>query len=90
MSDEQSMVEKVARAIDPAIWLATSETPEEASRVQNLRNTSLYRARVAISAMWEPTQAMYDALSATGKMWRDLDSQTVWQTYIDAALKDAP
>jgi hypothetical protein len=43
-------------------------------------------ARLAISAMREATQEQYDALCATDKVWRDLDSKTVWQTYIDAAL----
>lgn len=45
-------------------------------------------ARAVIEAIREPTQGQYDALSATNKLWRDLDSTTVWQTYIDAALKD--
>ena len=44
-------------------------------------------ARAAIAAMREPTNEQYEALSATGKMWRELDSRTVWQTYIDAALE---
>jgi len=38
--------------------------------------------------MREPTEEQYEALSATGKMWRELDSKTVWQTYIDAALEE--
>lgn len=44
-------------------------------------------AKAAIAAMREPTDEQYEALSATGKMWRELDSKTVWQTYIDAALE---
>lgn len=42
-------------------------------------------ARIAIRSMREVTQGQADALSATDKMWKDLNSQTVWQTYIDAA-----
>lgn len=44
--------------------------------------------RAVLTAMREPTQAQYDALCATDKMWRELDSKTVWQTYIDALLSD--
>lgn len=40
--------------------------------------------KAVVMAMREPTQAQYDALCATNKVWRDLDSLTVWQTYIDA------
>jgi hypothetical protein len=43
--------------------------------------------RAVLLAAREPTESQYDALCATDKMWRDLDSKTVWQTYIDALLK---
>lgn len=43
-------------------------------------------AKAAIEAMREPTEVQYEALCATGLMWRDLNSTKVWQTYIDAAL----
>lgn len=47
--------------------------------------------RAILLAMREPTAAQYDALCATGKMWGELDSKTVWQTYIDSILAgDAP
>lgn len=39
-------------------------------------------------AMREPTQAQYDALCATDKMWREQTSRTVWTTYIDAYLNE--
>ena len=39
-----------------------------------------------LTAMREPTQEQYDALCATDKVWRELDSKTVWQTYVDALL----
>lgn len=77
------MVERVAMAIhvtmDAPAWDRTSVLTRDVMRV---------RARAAIAAMREPTEDMRDALSATGKMWRELNSETVWQTYIDAALKD--
>lgn len=83
------MVERVARAvadevrrqrIAPEIWSAVfgeEIPPTDMGAV----------ARAAIAAMREPTQAQYEALSATNKMWRELDSRTVWQIYIDAALQ---
>ncbi len=47
-------------------------------------------ARAAIEAMREPTDEQYNALSATNKLWSELNSETVWKTYIDAALKEHP
>lgn len=41
-----------------------------------------------VKAMRDPTQAQYDALCATNKVWRDLDSLTIWQTYVDAIVGD--
>lgn len=35
-----------------------------------------------------PTESMLDAVSATGKMWRDLSSREVWQAMIDQAIKE--
>lgn len=64
-----------------------------ADKIRELQKTDFadpwFIARVAIEAMREPTRAQYDALCATHKLWRELDSKTVWQTYIDAALRDA-
>lgn len=37
--------------------------------------------------MMKPSYGMYEALCNTGKVWRELDSQAVWQTYIQA-IKD--
>lgn len=45
------------------------------------------KARAAIEAMREMTPEMYEALSATGKMWREMDSREVYTTLIDGALK---
>lgn len=44
-------------------------------------------ARAAIKSMREPTQEMYDALSAKDKLWREINSTEVWQAFIDGALK---
>jgi hypothetical protein len=69
------MIERVAKAINDAMLQHGDYKPDEL-------------ARAAIAAMREPTNEQYEALSATGKMWRELDSRTVWQTYIDAALEE--
>lgn len=42
-------------------------------------------ARAAIRAMREPPAESWDAMASAGKMWRELNSTTVWQTFIDAA-----
>ena len=44
--------------------------------------------RAMIGAMREPTEIQYNALSDTGKLWRDLNSYTVWTTYIDALINE--
>jgi hypothetical protein len=44
-------------------------------------------ARVALMTLRDPNAAMYDALSAKDKMWRDTNSTEVWQAFIDGALK---
>lgn len=44
-------------------------------------------ARAVIQAMKEPTQAQFDALSATDKLWRELDSRAVYEAMIDGALR---
>lgn len=46
---------------------------------------SLRIARAAIRAMREPAPEFFDALAATDKMWRELNSTIVWRTFIDAA-----
>lgn len=79
------MIERVARAI-----FATGDDIPEADFVyhsfEDSRTSWEALARAAIAAMREPTEEQYDALCATDKMWRELTSRIVWQTYIDAAL----
>ncbi len=43
-------------------------------------------ADAALNAMLEPTDDMYEALSATDILWKNQTSQGVWQTYIRAAV----
>lgn len=38
-----------------------------------------------LDALMEPTEGMYEALSATDVLWRDQTSEGVWKTYIRAA-----
>lgn len=73
------MVERVAKAI--------AATDLDCSSWGNDILAEL--ARAAIAAMREPNEAQYNALCATDKLWRDLNSYEVWTTYIDAVLKDA-
>ncbi len=51
---------------------------------------ALQVARAAVEAMREPTQAQYDALSASDTLWRNLTSTKVWMAYIDAILNEKP
>lgn len=79
------MVERVARILEPQAWAALGLCDMLAYK--NRRTSSLRKASKAIEAMLEPTEAMYDALSATDKMWREQTSTTVWRTMIDGALR---
>lgn len=63
---------------------------EKVARAISACTDPLSAARAALEALRQPNLAQYEALSATGKMWRDLDSITVWQTYIDAILNEKP
>ncbi len=47
-------------------------------------------ARAAVGALREPNEHQYNALAATDKMWRDMNSEFVWRTYIDAILSEKP
>jgi hypothetical protein len=82
-----NMIERVAKAID-ADRRGWALVPPEGATDENRWKTYTPIAYAAIAAMREPTNEQYEALSATGKMWRELDSRTVWQTYIDAALEE--
>ena len=75
MDDE--MIERVAKAI-------RVRCIEHSGKFVGWREC----AKAAIKAMREPTQAQYDALCATNKIWSELDSLTVWRTYIDAVINE--
>ena len=77
------MVEKVARAIASNREIF----PLGDNREYLGGSDAEVLARTAIEAMREPTEAMYDAVSATDKMWRELNSTQVYQAMIDGALK---
>lgn len=86
------MIERVARAIFGELWGAgdwesiDAGGPEVPKSMRGLTDGCRDAARAAIEAMREPTEGQYEALSATGLMWREMNSKLVWQTYIDAAL----
>ncbi len=77
------MVERVARAL----FANNSGSSPRGKRADRAWKNYEGHARAAIEAMRDPTEEQYEALCATGLMWKDQSSQTVWQTYIDAALK---
>jgi len=79
------MVDRVAQAIADACADASVEYDRPETFIPLGARQAL--ARAAIAAMREPTDEQYAALSATGKRWRDQTSETVWKTFIDAALK---
>lgn len=76
-------IDTIAHAMMRADWDDNRPLPPDVS-IKNYYKM----ARAAVAAMRDPTEAQYGALSATGKMWRELDSKTVWQTYIDAILEE--
>lgn len=43
----------------------------------------------ALTFLKEPNEIQYDALCATGKMWKELSSKEVWVIYIGALLENA-
>lgn len=77
------MLERVARAI-----CSTYGDSEDACG-KPAWTLWVEEARAAIESMREPSEAQYEALSATGMMWREMNSRFVWQTYIDATLSSA-
>lgn len=86
MSD--NMVERVARAIDPDEWALIDN---KTAVTYDARGLSLQRARAAIAAMREPTEAMADAPARAGVYAGDYtmhagEATEAWQAMIDAAL----
>lgn len=45
--------------------------------------------RALLEALRTPVESQYDTLSATGMMWREMTSEFVWTTYIDALLDES-
>lgn len=84
----ESMVERVARILEPQAWraLGLADTLAYANR----RTSSLRKARAAIEAMRDPTDSMVDAaLSATGFYEDGSNDYLVHYTaMIDAALNE--
>lgn len=85
--DNESMLERVARAIEPDEWI---ERPDS----WDLRRASLAKARAAIEAMREPTEAMvsatYDVAGPGDEGGTERgDFISEWTAAIDAALSPA-
>lgn len=77
-----TMIERVARTLEPQAWRALGIGDTLAYK--NRRTSSLRKARAAIEAMREPTDAMADeGYRAIAK-----GADAVWIAMIDAALKD--
>lgn len=82
------MVERVARAICATIP-GTGNVDEHFSPPNRAAAQEWYKiARAAIEAMREPTPEMYDAVSDSGKMWRETNSAEVYRTMIAGALNE--
>lgn len=82
------MVERVAKAIDPDAFEGCSHGSKGPCLMcAEDVDLALYRARAAIEAMREPTEAM-------GGAGREIDNyvlrtvESVWQAMIDEALKE--
>lgn len=95
------MIERVARGLhdSEAAVLDNGLAPFE-RQPEGYRNRMCRRARAAIEAMREPTEAMISAGEATrtdcldwspepGEGLDGFDPRPAWQAMVDAALKDA-
>lgn len=92
-----SMIERVARAIDPFAW--------QMERCTRRREESIDQARAAIEAMREPSTALHEAANEISVYFDDFSCgdgnitlgvdgypdkfNRVWSGLIDAALKEA-
>lgn len=85
-----SMIERVARALDPEVWSEETPVPTRAGILafHSRRQASVSTARVAIDAMREPTTEMnaagFMAMNRHGKR----AVHEIFNTMIDAALKE--
>lgn len=75
-----SMIERVARILEPQAWRALGLSDTLAYK--NRRTSSLRKARAAIEAMREPTDAMMRQMEIAG----GAGMRGVWWMGIDAAL----
>lgn len=78
---ELSMVERVARQLEPQAWAALGIGDTLA--YSNRRTSSLRKARKAIGAMREPTKLMLMASGIHGTT-----NKSKYQAMIDEALKE--
>lgn len=85
MGRGMSEIESIRR-----MWPAIQALHAYAQRTDNIKlGTPLHEiVRAVLLVMREPTEGQYEALCATDKLWRELDSATVWRTYIDHLLSD--
>lgn len=78
----ESMVERVARIIEPQAWTALGLCDTLAYKAR--RTSSLRKARAIIAAMREPTRSMTEHPSYINGEW----SRRTVEAYIDAALSE--
>ena len=90
-----TMIEKVARAIDPELWAPREDGTTWGSDIA--LTDSKRRALAALEAIREPSEGMVEAMEATGVDWSargekdwvdgvDYDMRKAWQAGIDHAL----
>lgn len=86
MAEDVTMVERVARIIHPGAW-----EPEAAPwcwelLVEKAQQEARGKARAAIEALREPTEAMFDAAYATNCIDERGQGEDFYRAVIDAAL----
>ena len=87
---EMSMIERVARAIDPLLWriLDRPEDAEVFGHPDKRREYSLEKAEHALAAMREPTTHMVGTVreASNDRLFGDVARE--WRAMIDAALSE--
>jgi len=86
-----SMIERVARAIDPEIWAVDAPIPTRSATIDfhARRQESCRVARAAIEAMREPTDAITCAIADASPSYTMKDTRIrIWEAAIDAALNE--
>jgi hypothetical protein len=89
------MVDRVARAVYAKLAAYTypivAVAPDAFDKESKFRKDQMREwACTTIAAMREPTEAMYDAVSNCGIMWRENNSTNVYHLMLDAALAETP